>query len=373
LLADAQRAVEVATNLRQRLLHGEIERMQHGVMADRARALAQHLDAALRIADANAYPSAFAVLRVALEHQLLDDLIFRGRRLVQLVGGVTDAQWAEWNRERERRADWTCDIIDWSRSRKGNVRIVREGMFSAPDEQGHRWSISVYYFLIQQYDALGPRPSEADAPTTGFPLPPQQAVEYARGNQAIYEMYLRWASIRENVISNGFEDEADMARIDVHYRFLSSYVHPISDRQAATYGRNQAWPRYDHYSSELILLYVITFAVREIRSFITMCGMEPEVRLRDITELQSECDRLWASASHLWFPGQPEQPYDQFESDNRLAYEEHQDAPRDDLDPDAIYYTDPLRRIIAMHQSTRELTTGTAYQSPWPRGDAQWR
>jgi hypothetical protein len=131
--------------------------------------------------------------------------------------------------------------------------------------------------------------------------------------------------------------------------------------------------RYDHYSSELILLYVITFAVREIRSFITMCGMEPEVRLRDITELQSECDRLWASASHLWFPGQPEQPYDQFESDNRLAYEEHQDAPRDDLDPDAIYYTDPLRRIIAMHQSTRELTTGTAYQSPWPRGDAQWR
>src|SRR5215831_17418991 len=138
-------------------------------------------------------------------------------------------------------------------------------MFAAPDEQGHRWSISIYYFLIQQYDALGPRP-------------PQQAVEYARDNQAIYEMYLRWASIRENVISNGFEDEADMARIDVHYRFLSSYVHPISDRQAATYGRNQSWPRYDHYSSELILLYVITFAVREIRSFITMCSMEPEVR-----------------------------------------------------------------------------------------------
>jgi hypothetical protein len=373
LLADARNAVDLAARLRQQLLHGETEHMQHGDMADRARALANHLDAALRIADVNAYPSAFAVLRVALEHQLLDDLIFRGRRLVQLVGGITAVQWAEWERERQRRADWTRDIVDWSISKKGTVRIVREGMFSVPDEQGHRWSISVYYFLIQQYDALGPRPSKADAPTTGFPLPPEQAVKYAKDNQAIYETYLKWASIRENLISNGFESAADMARIDVHYRFLSSYVHPISDRQAATYGHNRPWPQYDHYASELILLYVITFAVREIRSFMTMCGMESEVRLGDNTRLRSECDRLWASASHLWFPGQPKQPYDQFESANRLAYEKDQEAPRGDLDPAAIYYSDPLRRIVAVHQSTRELTTGTVYQSPWSRDDAQWR
>lgn len=347
--------------------------MQHDDMADRARALAHHLDAALRLADVNAYPSAFVLLRVALEHQLVDDLIFRGRRLVQLVSGVTAEQWAEWNRERQRDADWTRDIADWSISRKGTVRILREGMFSAPDEQGRRRSLSVYYFLIQQYDALGPRPSEADAPTTGFPLPPEQAVKYAKGNQAIYETYLKWASIRENIISNAFESHGDMARIDVHYRFLSSYVHPISDRQAATYGHNQPWPQYDHYASELILLYAITIAVREIRSFVTMCVMEPEVGLRDSAKLRSECDRLWASASHLWFPGQPKQAYDQFEYANRIAYEKYHDTPRGDLDRDAIYYSDPLRRIVAMHKSAYELTTGTAYQSPWARGDAQWR
>jgi hypothetical protein len=76
LLADARCAVDLAASLRQRLLHGETKHMQHGIMADRARALAQHLDAALQIADATAYPRSFAVLRVALEHQLLDDLIF---------------------------------------------------------------------------------------------------------------------------------------------------------------------------------------------------------------------------------------------------------------------------------------------------------
>jgi hypothetical protein len=103
---------------------------------------------------------------------------------VQLVEGVTDAQWAQWNRERQRRADWTRDIIDWSVSRKGTARIVREGMFSAPDEQGHRQSISVYYFLIPQYDALGPPPSKAVAPTTEFPLPPEQAVKYAKATRS---------------------------------------------------------------------------------------------------------------------------------------------------------------------------------------------
>lgn len=355
------------------MLHGDVYHAQHGDMADRARALAHHLAAALLLAEVDAYPSAFAVLRVALEHQLLDDLIFRGRRLVQLVKGVTADQWAEWNRERERGADWTRDILDWSISSGGNVRIDRAGMFSEPDEHGRRWSMSVYYFLIQQYDALGPRPSEAEAPTTGFPWPPGQAVQYARDNRAIYELYLKWASIRENVVSNGFESSADMARIDVHYRFLSSYVHPISDRQRATYGPNHHCRQYDHYASELILLYVITFAVREIRSFMTMCGLEPQVDLRDCNELRRECDRLWARAAHLWFPGQPKQPYDDYEAVNRVAFEQHQDMPRGDLDQDALYYSDPLGRIVALHRSMSEWASGAVYQTPWPRQDAQWR
>lgn len=373
LLTDAGTAIDLAASLQQRLLPGDTEYGQHRDMADRARALAQHLDAALLLAYVNAYPSAFALLRVALEHQLLDDLIFRGRRMVQLVQDVTSDQWAEWNHQRSEGADWTRDIIDWSVSRNGTARIVRRGMFSAPDEHGHRWSLSIYYLLIQEYDALATRPANANAPTTGFPLSPEEAVRYARDNREIYERYLRWTSIRENVVMNGFATEADMARIDVHYRFLSSYVHPISDRQAATYGRNRSWPQYDHYAAELILLYIITFAVCEIRSFVTMCGMEPEVGLSDDAALRSTCDRLWASASHLWFPGQPKQPYDEFESANRIAFEQHRDEPQQDLDPDAIYYSDPLRRIVAMHSSTSELTTGAVYQSPWNRQGARWR
>jgi hypothetical protein len=281
LLSDARYAISLVDGLGARLLVGDTHYGQHDDMAARARALGHHLDAAVRLAEVNSYPSSLALLRVCLEHQLLDDLIFRGRRLVQLVTEVTAERWGEWQDQRESGADWTRDILDWSfNSRKGTVRILREGMYSDPDEHGHRWSISVYYFLVQQYDALGPRPSEAEAPSTGFPWPPGEATVYARDNRGLYETYLKWASVRENIVSNGFETERDMARIDVHYRCLSSYIHPISDRQDATYGRNRSWPQYDHYASELILLYVITFAMREIRSFMMMCRLETGGRRR---------------------------------------------------------------------------------------------
>jgi hypothetical protein len=163
LLARAREAVDLVGDLDSRFLRGAgTYWTQHGDMADRARALAHHLVATIRLAEINAYPSAFAVLRVALEHQCIDDLIFRSRRFVQLVSGVSRAQWDEWQRERASGADWTRDILDWSINRRGEVRIDREGMHSTPDdENGQRWSISVYYFLIQQYDALGPRPSDA--------------------------------------------------------------------------------------------------------------------------------------------------------------------------------------------------------------------
>jgi hypothetical protein len=66
---------------------------------------------------------------------------------------------------------------------------------------------------------------------------------------------------------NGFADEQTINRLDVHYRYLSAFVHPLSDVDRLLYGRNAIGiPRYDHYTSELILLYTIAFAVGELRN-----------------------------------------------------------------------------------------------------------
>jgi hypothetical protein len=60
-------------------------------------------------------------------------------------------------------ADWTTTIRDWTRTKKGDVRIVREGLFLEPDEHGNRSQISIYYFLLGQYrPTLGPPSAQAE-------------------------------------------------------------------------------------------------------------------------------------------------------------------------------------------------------------------
>jgi hypothetical protein len=103
-----------------------------------------------------------------------------------------------------------------------------------------------------------------------------------------------------------------------------------------------------------------------------MSKLEPQIAIRDIDHLERQCDQLWATASHLWFPGQPKHAYDNYAATNRIAFEKHQDVPGE-LDQDALYYSNPLSRIVALHQSARDLLTGATYHSPWPRQDAPWR
>jgi hypothetical protein len=35
------------------------------------------------------------------------------------------------------------------------------------------------------------------------------------------------------------------------------------------------------------------------------------------------------------------------------------------IQPDVAYYRDPLRRLVDMHSSTSEMTTGRSYRPPW--------
>ena len=74
---------------------------------------------------------------------------------------------------------------------------------------------------------------------------------------------LRWPDIIDNIRANKCHSDADILRISVHYRFLSAFVHPLTDQHDLLYGRNHTEKRFDHYSSELILLYINFFAAYE--------------------------------------------------------------------------------------------------------------
>ena len=383
LLRTATRLVSDLLGIDGRLIHlNDTTHWQHQEFAGRAHNLGVYLRAALRQTSEDEYAPAFASVRVALEHMLLDQLIFNGQRLIQSVRGVDNATWAEWQRQHTA-GEGFANVIEWTRyAKKNTVEIITEGLRSTPDDDGTTYLLSPYYFLLQQFEPFfGPASVQHEFDDGISEVEDFRRI--AKEYEQYYLTYLSWSSIKRNLRLNGFADETTFGRIDVHYRFLSAFVHPTTNTNEIIYGRNNPnVPRYDHYSSELALLYVIVVAVEELRHFHQMSQRPPLVGIDGWDDLDALCDTAWSLTSHLWWPGQPPHALDRIQEAHKRRFRALRDSSTAQgpiPSPDAIpeqeirYYRDPIRRLVRLHGSFQEIMTGLAYQSPWPRTDAQFR
>ncbi len=228
------------------------------------------------------------------------------------------ATWREWQHQKDSGEGFTS-VLDWRR-RRGVVEITYEGMRSEPDANGKSYILSPYYFLLKEYQPYFGPPSAQAQFESGLGDEEGQR-SFAEENELIYHAYLNWPSIKRNVLSNNFVDEKTFARLEVHYRFLSAFLHPVSDMTEVIYGRNPFnAPFYDHYSSELALLYTIAFAVFEIRNFYKMTQQYPSVGISEWQRTETFCLATWSEISYLWFPGHRPDQYDRIQEANRRAF-----------------------------------------------------
>jgi len=270
------------------------------------------------LANVDAYAPAFASVRTALEHMLVDHLVLSGQRYIRIVVGVDDTTWTEWQRQRAAGEGFT-QVLDWVR-KKDTVEITYEGHRSTPDADGQSYIISPHYFLLRQYQPyLGPASAQAEF-DDGIGEPERDR-EFAKENDLVYRTYLSWASIKRNLTSNGFADGATISKLEVHYRFLSAFVHPLADVTDVLYGRNNSnIPSYDHYSSELVLLYVVAIAVEELRHFREMTQRHPAIEIAGWQGTDKLCEDAWREISYLWFPGHRPHLYDRIQEANKRAF-----------------------------------------------------
>ena len=145
------------------------------------------------------------------------------------------------------------------------------------------------------------------------------------------------------------------------------------------YGRDRpsGAPRYDHYSSELILLYVVKIASEELKALKRMSRRPPTMRLAGWEGVDARIRLGDELAQHLWFPGDtPPHRYDFVDEANSRGMRGERLVDRDKrLSPEQLkasqvrYYRNPLVRLIKMHSSFNEMT-GFSSDSPWPRSDS---
>jgi hypothetical protein len=362
--------------LQQRFVKTEVLNHMHSVFAGRAQLLALQLDSTLGLLEGDLYIAAFGVLRAALEQTLVDCLLFRGSRIIRLYKGVSDEAWRVWQEERAAGLEAYRYVQSWERNRKDEVRIVYAGLQSTDDSDQ---VLSIFYFLLDEYVPWLGRPGAQEWFGPGL-LQVEDRASAARRNQQFYNVYLSWRALKDNLRVNDLVVEDDIQRIDAHYSFLSSFVHPVAHVTETVYGPGSQWPSYDHYSSELALLYINVLAAEELRNFLLMSDRPPQLGLERRSEVESHIADCLRSADHLWYAGQHPHEYDRVSTANAVALASYRAGtpltPRnpDDLsDEDILYYRNPLKRLVDLHISTREAVTGLSYQSPWERPDAWHR
>lgn len=361
-----------------------VQYIQHDEFARRVRLLGMFLHTALRAAVDHEYPAALALLRPALEHRVFDRLLFLASRHQQVIDGVTNEVWERWQREPPE------FLIEWERLPRDRVRAVWRGPRVVGEKGELLYFLSIYYRWWKKYDPLAVPDHDAENIAVGHPESPTSRSAHARTQREMWRDVLAWKNLKESLILNDLATRIEVTQLDVHYRFLSVYVHPLTEEIAnRLYGRNRLgdWTTEDHYAEELVLLYVATLAIDELRDFAEMADKEPRVDLADWEEVRRDLAAVEPQIEHFWPPGRRPYSYDRaIEANQRVfdAMAAQHDAgqsftlPRA-ADPDAIpesqvrYYPDPLRRLVQLHGGFSEITTGVSWPSPWPRADARNR
>src|SRR5207302_1920339 len=124
--------------------------------------------------------------------------------------------------------------------------------------------------------------------------------------------------------------------------------------------------------------YLITLASEELALFARACRRTPAVALRNWGEVETATRSARAASDYFWFlHGHPTALDRIGEVHTRVNPKRVARGKGAVDDPARVatvrYYGNPLKRLVQLHGSFVEGTTGLGYQSPWPRRDARVR
>jgi hypothetical protein len=310
----------------------------------------------------------------------MDRLLFLADRYKQVITEVKQATYDQMKADWKSRKPGTEGIVKLQ-YKSGTVVMIRTGLHPTGAKKGRGGTtISIYYFLLQEFDPFVGHPKQQPYLARAF-TPVQQHRKYAEEQQLIYRQNLSWEQIKSNLVYNRLCTLETIRRFEVHYQFLSAFVHSMPAGFDLIYGRNRPTvaPKYDHYASELALLYANKIAAEELKALQLMTRRPPTVGVADWPLVESRIKMADAAAGHMWFPGDQPHRYDYVEEANSRGLRRGKFVPVSQRPtPDQLkttqvrYYRNPLRRLVRMHSTAQEIT-GFPYISPWPRQDAHFR
>jgi hypothetical protein len=380
LPAHAARMLDYLATVERRHIYGKSQNMIHMDHAMRARQLAGHLRSVVALSDAKQYASALVVVRAALEHHLMDRLLFLSRLFVESYGGIkVEDLPAENDRLAALKAGPKPEISRWWRDEQtGQMHVVFRGLHSERSKKGRGMILSPYYFRQDHFDPF--TGGKKHAGRLAAPFWQREHVEdWANEAAAAWRRWFVHDKVMAGLRVNRLLPRCEV-HVDVHYAFLSAFAHPSKRGYEALHGRNdRGTGSFDHYASELCLLYVITIAAAELAAYGRMTRRTPAIGLSGGDDVMLDVREARFASSYFWFLGDGPQMLDRIDTVHTPRGRQKPTVGRPTVDPATLpdakvrYYSDPMERLVRLHQSWQEMTTGLYHQSPFPRHDAKFR
>lgn len=374
LPAHAERLLRRVESLHAQSVHGRSVHMQHVDHAKRAQQLAEHLRGVLALSDG--HRGALALVRAALEHHLMDRLVFLATRHIETYGGIKKPQVAAEEARLASLQRTRPDLERWWWDESSGMNVVWRGYHSNRSKKGRGQLISPYYFRIDDFDPFTGGKKHAAKVASPFWRKAHRQ-DWAKEAAATWDRYFVHGRVMKAIDVNNLLPGRMRMQVDIHYGFLSGYAHPTKKGYEAFYGLNHPdrLGDFDHYGSEIALLYAITIAAAELDIFMRMCRRQPRLGLRDWEDIVSEVRDARLASSYFWFLGGEPQVLDRLDTVHTPPGETDPKwgRPRRDwrkLRPwEVQYYADPLDRLVRLHHGWSEISSGLTYVSPFQRDD----
>lgn len=196
---------------------------------------------------------------------------------------------------------------------------------------------------------------------------------------SLYKYFLTFDRILENLRLNSILNKKTTTRVLVHYNFFSNFTHSTSDSisiisrrtltQISSGGLDNI---YDHYLSELGLLYVCHLLSMHLQHAIRYLQWRSIGLKHQRKTYESLCRQVNVDFGYFWFIFNDPHEYDRYvHANSKCQYKRRIFfRPQNVRIGDVRYYDDPLHRLKRLHQSQREMLTGNQFISPFPRQDA---
>lgn len=316
------------------------------------------LDSVLFLLEKERHKDCFALLRSVFECSFFLMLMMHGKKFRETrrfkvipganedVGTARDKTFEKWHQDRKSGKPQYDKIVNLGKEGEDIilVTIEDEGLYTKEDVKKEGPVISRYYFAFDEYDPETRFTLKLPSVSAGNPYP-EIADERWRKQKTLYHQYFYISKLKRNLKLNGFLDDEQADRFEVHYNFLSSFVHPtkmgttrISD---TTYSYPYTPPIMGFARRKLILLYVCKLQALLIRTLVDF--FEKVNQKSNFEKYKGQVVQIDAMTKDFWFIYNEPIAFDKSRSDSIKNVAADLDHTVDAAV--ILYYRNPLKRL----------------------------